>query len=48
MSTTVRAVPRVPARRALPEALGTPGRITGFLVAAGAVAFFYTLLLPFD
>ena len=48
MSTTANALPRVPARRALAEVLGTPGRIAGFLVAAGVVAFFYTLLLPFD
>ncbi len=38
--------PRAP--QALAEVLGTPGRIAGFLVASGVVAFFYTLLLPFD
>ena len=48
MSTTTSTLPRVPARRALAEVLGTPGRIAGFLAAAGVVAFFYTLLLPFD
>jgi len=37
---------RAPA--ALAEVLGTPGRVIGFLVAAGVVTFFYTLLLPFD
>ena len=37
---------RVP--RALAEVLGTPWRIIGFLIVAGAVAFFYTLLLPFS
>ena len=48
MSTTANTLPRVPARRALAEVLGTPGRLVGFVVAAAAVAFFYTLLLPFD
>lgn len=48
VTTTTHAVARVRAPRALAEVLGTPGRIVGFLVAAGLVAFFYTLLLPFD
>ncbi|MDA8056883.1 MAG: hypothetical protein M0032_02760 [Actinomycetota bacterium] len=48
MSTTANTLPRVTARRALAEVLGTPGRLVGFVVAAGVVAFFYTLLLPFD
>ncbi len=39
---------RVRAPKALTEVLGTPGRIAGFLIASGVVAFFYTLLLPFD
>ncbi|MGC8511366.1 MAG: hypothetical protein ACP5PB_10925 [Acidimicrobiales bacterium] len=34
--------------RALAEVLGSPGRIAGFVAASGVVAFFYTLLLPFD
>ena len=42
------AVARARAPRALAEVLGTPGRIAGFLVASGVVAFFYTLLLPFE
>ena len=48
VSMTVRAASRVSVRRALSEVLGSPGRIAGFVVAAGVVAFFYTLLLPFD
>lgn len=35
-------------RRALIEVLGTPWRITGFIAVSVIVAFFYTLLLPFD
>jgi len=34
-------------RAALAEVLGTPGRVAGFLVAAGVVACAYSLLLPF-
>ena len=48
MSTTPDVLTRLRAPRALAEVLGTPGRIAGFLVASGVVAFFYTLLLPFD
>ena len=48
MSTTTNALTRLRAPRALAEVLGTPGRVGGFLVASGVVAFFYTLLLPFD
>jgi hypothetical protein len=48
VSTTTHAVARMRAPRALAEVLGTPGRIVTFLVTAGLVAFFYTLLLPFD
>jgi len=47
VSTTTGAVARLRAPRALAEVLGTPGRIAGFLAAAGLVAFFYSLLLPF-
>jgi hypothetical protein len=39
---------RVTSRAALREVLGTPGRIAGLFVVAAVVAFFYTLLLPFD
>ncbi len=39
---------RLRAPQALAEVLGTPGRVGGFLAASGVVAFFYTLLLPFD
>lgn len=35
-------------RTALAEVLGSPGRVAGFLGVAAVVAFFYTLLLPFD
>ncbi len=48
VTTTTNAPTRLRAPRALAEVLGTPGRIAGFLVASGVVAFFYTLLLPFD
>ncbi|HLH69420.1 MAG TPA: hypothetical protein VKY90_10400 [Candidatus Dormibacteraeota bacterium] len=48
MSTPPDVLTRQRAPQALAEVLGTPGRIVGFLVAAGVVAFFYTLLLPFD
>lgn len=48
MSTPTNVLTRQRAPQALAEVLGTPGRIVGFLVAAGVVAFFYTLLLPFD
>ena len=48
VSTRANAAPRRAVRRALAEVLGTPGRVAGFLAAAGVVAFFYTLLLPFD
>ncbi len=48
VSTTTNALTRLRAPRALAEVLGTPGRVGGFLVASGVVAFFYTLLLPFD
>ena len=48
MSTTTNVLTRMRAPRALAEVLGAPGRIAGFLVASGVVAFFYTLLLPFD
>ena len=48
MSTMTNGRIRLAAPRALAEVLGTPGRIAGFLVASGVVAFFYTLLLPFD
>ena len=48
MSTTTNVLTRMRAPRALAEVLGAPGRIGGFLVASGVVAFFYTLLLPFD
>lgn len=34
--------------RLLPQVLGTPGRIAGLVGVATVVAFFYTLLLPFD
>jgi hypothetical protein len=34
--------------RALADVLGTRWRIAGFLCASGVVAFFYSLLLPFD
>ncbi|HLI45547.1 MAG TPA: hypothetical protein VKU92_13885 [Acidimicrobiales bacterium] len=34
--------------RALADVLGTRWRIAGFLCASGIVAFFYSLLLPFD
>lgn len=39
---------RAPMPRVLAEVLGSPGRIAGFVTASGVVAFFYTLLLPFD
>ena len=53
MSTSSNTIPgavptRGQARRALGEVLGTPGRIAGFVVVSVVVAFFYTLLLPFD
>ena len=48
MTTAAHALTRLRAPRALAEVLGTPGRIGGFLVASGVVAFFYTLLLPFE
>ncbi len=48
MTSPTNAPSRLRAPRALAEVLGTAGRIVGFLVAAGVVAFFYTLLLPFD
>jgi hypothetical protein len=48
VTTTTNPLAHVRVRRALAEVLGTPGRIGGFLVASGVVAFFYTLLLPFD
>jgi hypothetical protein len=56
MTTTTAGTPtatvprsgRVSARAALREVLGTPGRIAGLLVVAAVVAFFYTLLLPFN
>ncbi len=48
MTTITNALTRPRAPRALAEVLGTPWRIGGFLVASGVVAFFYTLLLPFD
>jgi hypothetical protein len=50
MTPTATAPPsgRVTSRAALREVLGTPGRIAGLLVVAAVVAFFYTLLLPFD
>ncbi|MGC8472704.1 MAG: hypothetical protein ACP5PM_10505 [Acidimicrobiales bacterium] len=48
MSTATNVLTGLRAPRALAEVLGTPGRIAGFLVASGVVAFFYTLLLPFD
>ena len=48
MTSTTNVLTRLRAPRALAEVLGTPGRIVGFLVASGVVAFFYTLLLPFD
>ena len=34
--------------RALVEVLGTWGRVAGFVAAACVVAFFYSVLLPFD
>jgi len=40
--------PRVRAPKALAQVLGTPWRMAGFLMASTVVAFFYTLLLPFD
>ncbi len=46
MSTA--SVSRLQTARALAEVLGTRARLIGFLVAAGVVAFFYTLLLPFE
>ena len=48
MTSTTNVLTRLRAPRALAEVLGTPGRVAGFLVASGVVAFFYTLLLPFD
>jgi len=48
VSTTTNVFSRVLVPRALAEVLGTPGRIAGFLVASSVVAFFYSLLLPFD
>ncbi len=39
---------RARAPRAVAEVLGTPWRIAGFLGSAAVVAFFYTLLLPFN
>ena len=47
-STTANVPRRLRVPRAFAEVLGTPGRIGGFLVASSVVAFFYTLLLPFD
>jgi len=38
----------VRAQAALTQVLGTPGRIVAFAVVSDAVAFLYTLLLPFD
>jgi hypothetical protein len=32
----------------LADVLGTPGRVAGFVVAAGVVTFVYTVLLPYD
>ena len=46
--TTTNEFTRLRVPRALAEVLGTPWRIIGFLVVAGVVAFFYTLLLPFS
>jgi hypothetical protein len=37
-----------PLGAALVEVLGTPARFGGFLVATAAVAFVYTILLPFE
>ncbi|MGC8463176.1 MAG: hypothetical protein ACP5P9_05855 [Acidimicrobiales bacterium] len=48
MTSATDAFTRPRAPQALAEVLGTPGRIGGFLVTSGVVAFFYTLLLPFD
>ena len=48
VSTTANALTHLRTLRALAEVLETPGRIIGFLVTSGIVAFFYTLLLPFD
>jgi hypothetical protein len=39
---------RARAPRALAEVLGAPWRIVGFIGSSAVVAFFYTLLLPFD
>ena len=44
----VAATRRADAGRALVEVLGTWGRIAGFVAAACVVAFFYSVLLPFD
>ncbi|MDA8360174.1 MAG: hypothetical protein M0Z95_28620 [Actinomycetota bacterium] len=48
MTTTMASTARIRAPLALGEVLGSPGRIAGFLVTSGVVAFFYTLLLPFN
>jgi len=48
VTTTTNALIRPRVSRALAEVLSSPGRVACFLVAFGVVAFFYTLLLPFD